>query len=343
MQEIHFDIVAYQSQLLNWFKACGRHDLPWQGDFNPYYVWLSEIMLQQTQVKTVIPYFLKFIRRFETIELLAKAAQDTVMQYWAGLGYYARARNLHKTAQIVVNDYGGNIPDDVSSLMSLPGIGRSTAHAILSIAFNQATPILDGNVKRVFSRLFLIKKHPNEASTEKQLWQFARELMPHFNTQAYTQAQMDLGATICTRTRPKCEICPLGNFCLAYQQNQAHYYPIKKATLTKPTKTVTYYLYSYHNQVLLLKNPNHGIWGGLYVLPDKPLGFGEINEVLCEKQRHQFTHFELIYTIKKYILKNLPNEALEGTWVAKEQLDHYALPAPLKRRLHKLTEVSCAI
>lgn len=343
MQEIHFDIAAYQSQLLSWFKAHGRHDLPWQGDFNPYHVWLSEIMLQQTQVKTVIPYFLKFTRRFETIEALATAEQDTVMQYWAGLGYYARARNLHKSAQIVVNDYGGNIPDDVSSLMSLPGIGRSTAHAILSIAFNQAMPILDGNVKRVFSRLFLIKQHPNESLAEKKLWQLARELMPLLNTQAYTQAQMDLGASICTRTKPKCELCPLSNLCLAYQQNQVPYYPIKKAPLAKPTKTVTYYLYCYHDQVLLLKNPNHGIWGGLYVLPDKPLGCGEISEVLCEKQHHQFTHFELIYTIKKYTLKSLPNELLEGTWVAKEQLDHYALPAPLKRQLQKFTEVSCAI
>ena len=336
--KIHFDILTYQSRLLSWFETCGRHDLPWQGDFNPYYVWLSEIMLQQTQVKTVIPYFLKFTQRFENIDGLANAEQDAVMHHWAGLGYYARARNLHKTAQIIVNDYDGNIPDTIASLLSLPGIGKSTAHAILSIAFNQATPILDGNVKRVFSRLFLIKKHPNDSATEKQLWRFAQEMMPHRNTQAYTQAQMDLGASICTRTKPKCDICPLSIFCLAYQQNQVAYYPIKKTIPTKPVKTAIYHLYCYQNQLLLLKNPNHGIWGGLYVLPDKHLGFGEHSEMLCQAQKHQFTHFELIYDIKKYTLKTLPINSPQGTWIDKKTLDNYALPAPLKRQLQIFTQ-----
>ena len=336
MQRIHFDIIAYQLKLISWFKIYGRHALPWQGDFNPYHVWISEVMLQQTQVKTVIPYFLKFIRSFRTIGTLAQAKQDTVMHHWVGLGYYARARNLHKTAQIVLNSYGGNIPNEVSLLMSLPGIGRSTAHAILSIAFNQPMPILDGNVKRVFSRLFLIK---SPFLAEKILWELAKKLMPLLNTQAYTQAQMDLGANVCTRSRPKCQICPINSFCLAYHQDQVSHYPVKRATLTKQKRISTYYLYSYYDQIFLLKNPNHGIWGGLYVLPDKKLGFGELSGVLCEKQKHIFTHFELIYTIKVYVVQDLPIQTVTGTWLDKKLVNQYALPTPLKHQLQKFSQI----
>ncbi|GGG00124.1 MULTISPECIES: A/G-specific adenine glycosylase [Cysteiniphilum] len=329
---IHFNISHYQSTLLKWFSQNGRHDLPWQGDFNPYHVWLSEIMLQQTQVKTVIPYFLKFIDRFPHISDLAQANQDEVMQHWAGLGYYARARNLHKTAQVICQKYNDVIPDRIDDLLALPGIGRSTAHAILSIAFKQVTPIMDGNVKRVFARVFAIDEVLSGAASEKKLWQLAHKLMPKDKTQNYTQAQMDLGATICTRTKPKCGLCPLQGICLSFANNQVKQYPRKKEKRAKPVQSAVFHLYQYQDELLLIKKPNKGIWGGLYALPESALHIGEYSHMLCEEQKHIFTHFELYYDIKVYQLTQ--KATIDNAyWVSKDNIKEYALPAPLAKHL----------
>ncbi|WP_157966614.1 A/G-specific adenine glycosylase [Fastidiosibacter lacustris] len=330
---VHFNISYYQKSLLTWYQKYGRHNLPWQGDFSPYHVWLSEIMLQQTQVKTVIPYFLKFIEVFPDIITLANEQQDKVMQYWAGLGYYARARNLHKAAQIMRDFHQGKLPHDVDTLMALPGIGRSTAHAILSIAFSKPTPILDGNVKRVFARLFQLGVHPNDKSMERYLWQLANKLMPIENTQAYTQVQMDFGAALCTRTRPKCIQCPLNDMCLAYNNQVVKNYPVKKPQKVKPVRSKRFYLYCYQDELLLIKKPNKGIWGGLYVLPDEDLYLGEYTHMLCQDQRHIFTHFELNYDIKVHAVNEKTCINHQGIWVHKNAIKQYALPAPLARHL----------
>ncbi len=344
---VHFNTRDYQSRLLSWFDKSGRHDLPWQGEFNPYHVWLSEVMLQQTQVKTVIPYFNAFINRFPTIQSLADASEDVLMANWAGLGYYARARNLQKSAKLICSQHNGKLPDSYDELIVLPGIGRSTANAILSIAFNQATAILDGNVKRVFARVFAIDQHPSEKEVEKKLWQIAEHLMPKVRTQAYTQAQMDLGATLCTRTKPGCTLCPHQSICLAHKTAKPEYYPVKKVKKAKPAKTKLYYLYRYQNKIYLQKNNATGIWGGLYVLPDSDCQMGEYHEMLIENQKHSFTHYDLYYDIKMhYLTENefkheMPSSALVegdkiGKWVALEQLDDYALPAPFKKQLCQL-------
>ena len=335
MQEIHFDILKYHIRLLSWFKTNGRHNLPWQKDFDPYHIWISEVMLQQTQVKTVIPYFIKFTQRFEKIDALASANQDTVMLYWAGLGYYSRARNLYQTAKILANDYGSIIPNDFNSLISLPGIGRSTAHAILSIAFNEPMPILDGNVKRVLSRLFLIGEGISNSATERKLWYLAKKLIPFVNARSYTQAQMDIGAIVCTLKKPKCQVCPLSNFCLAYKKDKVLEYPIKKISLMKKIKRTVYHLYLYDEKLLLFKNPNHGIWGGLYTLPEQPLNFDIYDEILCKNCQHEFTHFKLVYDIKQYTLKDLTISSAGYIWVGQEKIKDYALPTPLKYQLQK--------
>lgn len=327
-----FDIIIYQQLLLNWFTKNGRHDLPWQGDFNPYHVWLSEVMLQQTQVKTVIPYFSKFIKAFPKVSDLARVEQDEVMQYWAGLGYYARARNLHKAAKIICVKYAGSLPDNVNDLRLLPGVGQSTANAILSIAFNKPTPILDGNVKRVFSRLFVINEILAQPKIEKSLWQLAVKLMPKKNTQAYTQAQMDLGATVCIRTKPKCNICPLQNICLSFLCSTVEKYPLKKPKVIKKIKSAVFYLYQYQDELLLIRKPNKGIWGGLYVLPENNLNFGNYSHMLCEGQKHVFTHFVLYYDIKVFQVES--KLAFENVhWVAFKNIVQYALPSLFSKHL----------
>ena len=338
---IHFAVTSYQQSLLKWFVQNGRHDLPWQGEFDPYHVWLSEIMLQQTQVKTVIPYFLNFIDAFPSISDLAQANQDEVMKHWAGLGYYARARNLHKAAQHICQKYDAIIPSNAQDLLSLPGVGQSTAHAILSIAFNQATPILDGNVKRVFARLFAIDEVLSGAKIEQKLWQLAHRLMPRQKTQNYTQAQMDLGATICTRTKPKCIICPLQKMCLSLAYNHIEKYPLKKNKAVKKIKSTVFHLYQYQDEILLMKKPNQGIWGGLYVLPEHALEIGEYSHMLCEEQKHIFTHFELYYDIKVYQLSEKA-DIKKAYWVPRERLAQYALPAPLSKYLYNSMSVECA-
>ncbi|MFB3101031.1 MAG: A/G-specific adenine glycosylase, partial [Gammaproteobacteria bacterium] len=259
----------FSNSLISWHKKYGRHDLPWQGEATPYHVWVSEIMLQQTQVGTVIPYFNRFIERFPNVQSLANADIDEVLSYWAGLGYYARGRNLHLAAKIICDDFDGVLPSDKEKLLTLPGIGRSTAGAIMALAFKQHHAILDGNVKRVLCRFYAVNGWPGELTVEKQLWQIAEDLTPEINVARYTQAIMDLGATVCTRSKPQCNICPVSEGCLARQQEVQHKYPAPKPKKIIPLrKTVFLLLENKAGEILFQRRPETGIWGGLWCFPE---------------------------------------------------------------------------
>jgi A/G-specific adenine glycosylase len=303
----------FSTTVLAWFQQHGRHTLPWQQHINAYRVWLSEIMLQQTQVSTVIPYFEKFVRQFPTLADLAAAPVDEVLHLWTGLGYYARARNLHKCAQTVMRDYGGKFPKSVDALSALPGIGRSTAGAIASITWNQPAAILDGNVKRVLARCFAVEGWPGDAKVSERLWELAesltpKNLTPQNESGAYTQAMMDLGATVCTRTRPACELCPLNSNCVAKAQGNPADYPGKKAKKVLPVKTVQLVmLQNPHGEFLLEQRPPQGIWGGLWSFPEVKTGsdpilfstdhFGPTTaSETWALMRHTFSHYHLDIT-----------------------------------------------
>ena len=262
----------FSQALLRWFDQHGRHDLPWQQAPSPYKTWLSEVMLQQTQVATVIPYFLRFIEHYPTVSDLALASSDEVMHLWTGLGYYSRARNLHRCAQQIVEQHHGQIPNDTAALEALPGIGRSTAAAITSIAFGQSTAIMDGNVKRVLTRFHAIEGWPGKKDIEKQLWQHAEQHMPKQRCADYTQAIMDLGATLCTRSKPDCAHCPMAANCQALMQERVLEFPYKKPKKAKPTKQKQMLLIrNKHGEIALYLRPPSGIWGGLWSLPELEL------------------------------------------------------------------------
>lgn len=320
--------IPFQQALLAWYQQHGRKDLPWKTT-NPYHIWLSEIMLQQTQVQTVVGYFLNFIARFPTIDALAEADEDAVMHAWAGLGYYARARNLHRAAQIMVERHDRQFPTQFDDVLALPGIGRSTAGAILSFAYGQTHAILDGNVKRVLTRFYGIDGYPGLTAVEKQLWQKAAYLTPKDNKAAdYNQAIMDIGATICTRRQPSCKHCPIIEGCVAFKTKTTERYPTPKPKAVKPTKTTQMLAILYNNKVLLYKRPSKGIWGGLWSLP-------EIANTDCPSQwcknhlsvkrtsakplatfRHTFTHYHLDITPTIVDLEHPPTAVLaDGQWV----------------------------
>ncbi|OJX94599.1 MAG: A/G-specific adenine glycosylase, partial [Legionella sp. 40-6] len=258
----------FSTPLLKWYEIHGRKNLPWQLPRSPYRVWISEIMLQQTQVQTVIPYFERFMKVFPDIETLAYAQDDEVLALWSGLGYYSRARNLHKTAQIIVNEFASIFPQTLTQLINLPGIGESTAAAILSQAFNQRTAILDGNVKRVLSRFFMISGSVDQAATKRKLWSLADACMPEIQCADYTQAIMDLGATCCTPKNYNCVSCPVNTSCLAFNHGEQENYPTKKVKKQIPTVQKKFLVLTNHDgKIYLEKNPSTGIWGGLWCLP----------------------------------------------------------------------------
>lgn len=259
----------FAARVLAWFDQHGRKDLPWQHNPTPYRVWVSEIMLQQTQVATVIPYYQRFMQRFPEVQSLAAASLDEVLQHWQGLGYYSRARNLHKTAQVVCEQYAGNFPEERAALETLPGIGRSTAAAILSLSRGQAHAILDGNVKRVLARYHAIDAWTGAPRTLQKLWAYAEQHLPAQRNAAYTQAMMDLGATLCTRSKPACLLCPLQHHCVACQQGNPQAYPSKRPSKTLAEKTaLALLLRNPHGEVLLEKRPPSGVWGGLWSFPE---------------------------------------------------------------------------
>ncbi|OGT26826.1 MAG: A/G-specific adenine glycosylase [Gammaproteobacteria bacterium RIFCSPLOWO2_02_FULL_42_14] len=308
----------FSTRLLKWYEKNGRHDLPWQKNTTPYRVWISEIMLQQTQVATVIPYYQRFLSRFPDVQTLATASEDDVLSLWSGLGYYARARNLHRTAKIVVKDFQGNFPRTAQQFSELPGIGQSTAGAILSFSEKKYAVILDGNVKRVLTRYFAIETPVDRADTIDQLWTLAAELTPKKNTHHYNQAIMDLGATLCARTQPRCDACPLTNHCEARQQNKMTFYPVKQVKKERPVrKTKMDIIVDAQSRVLLVRRPSKGIWGGLWTFPENnalKLPLQKISEL--PTLTHQFTHFTLHITPIYYRIKKMPSalDSSEMIW-----------------------------
>ncbi len=348
----------FSNAVLTWFQQHGRHDLPWQRNITAYRVWLSEIMLQQTQVSTVIPYFENFTAQFPKLADLAAAPIDTVLHLWTGLGYYARARNLHKCAQIIVRDFDGEFPQDVETLTSLPGIGRSTAGAIASITWNQPAAILDGNVKRVLARCFAVEGWPGAANVSQQLWDIAERLTPQQHTGAYTQAMMDLGATLCTRSKPKCQRCPLTQMCVAKAQSDPVRYPGKKPKKTLPVKTVQLLMVQNPaGEFLLEQRPPQGIWGGLWSFPelktgDDPIVFSSDHYGATQTRetwhtyRHTFSHYHLDITpVWLTLAKATPQIMADDhrIWYNTAAPAKVGLAAPVKKLLGLLAERSDAL
>lgn len=343
---------SFSRQVLDWFDQHGRKNLPWQQDKTPYRVWISEIMLQQTQVATVIPYFERFMERFPSVQALAEADQDEVLKYWAGLGYYARARNLHKAAQQVCNEFGGQFPDTVEGLSQLSGIGRSTAGAIVSIAYQKRAAILDGNVKRVLARYAGVEGWPGETKVLNQLWQIAESYTPDKRPDHYTQAMMDLGATLCTPRKPNCTACPLQAGCQALARDRVEAIPGSRPKKQIPERQCQLVLIvNSAGEILLERRPPSGIWGGLWCLPqveehtpdEKILQqwrqrLGIELELLYELSpiRHTFSHFHLTMRPRVWRLNACTADLIRD----EPDLDWYALnrpppglPAPIKKLL----------
>lgn len=337
----------FSRRLIRWHQHHGRHDLPWQNTRDPYRVWLSEIMLQQTQVATVMPYYARFLDRFPTLADLAAAPVEDVMALWSGLGYYARARNLHKCAQAVMREHGGRFPQQPTTLTELPGIGRSTANSIATFCFGARAPILDGNVKRVFCRAFGVEGFPGSSAVEKQLWALAEDLMPARDGGIYNQAQMDLGAMVCTRGKPKCAICPLNEICVALATDRVAELPQAKPRKAVPEREATLLVAIDEQQrVLLETRPPIGIWGGLQSLPELPLGADAgawlKNRLACHVTAvspaptfvHVFSHFRLRIAPLVATVANVSTLMEPGwQWLAADDLDRAALPAPVRTLL----------
>ncbi len=343
---------TFAERLLRWFDQHGRKDLPWQREINPYRVWLSEIMLQQTQVSTVIPYYQRMSSAYPNVHALANAPLDEILHHWTGLGYYARARNLHKTAQIISHKLDGVFPNSVEQLRALPGIGRSTAGAICAIAHNRHCPILDSNVKRVLARHYAIAGWPGKTAVANQLWEIAENNTPVQRTGDYTQAIMDLGATLCTRSKPACTQCPVNTDCAAFTQNETQLYPGKKAMKVLPIRQILLLVIrDKKHQVLLQQRPPSGIWGGLWSFPEcsneaelvticKRFGIRIKNYQLANTLRHTFSHFHLDYTPVYIDTQGSTTGIADNTqrWVAPTAHGEIGLPAPILALLQKLKE-----
>jgi len=341
---------VFAELLSAWQAQSGRHDLPWQNTRDAYRIWLSEIMLQQTQVNTVIPYYTRFLELYPNIEALAQASLDAVLERWAGLGYYARARNLHRCAQVVVGEHGGKFPEDAQAIARLPGIGRSTAAAIVVFAFGQRAAILDGNVRRVLARCFGIEGFPGTAKTQKEMWLLAETLLPESGIEAYTQGLMDLGSLLCTRRKPFCVACPMHDMCIARQQGRQAELPVAKPRKALPEREATLLMLTDGQRVLLERRPPVGIWGGLLSLPEG--GVAEVREFVrrygCRLLaiqavpglRHTFSHFHLniqplLCTVE--VKARLVAEA-GWQWLDYAEIETAALPAPIRQLLGKLAQ-----
>lgn len=350
------------NRIIAWQRAHGRHDLPWQNTHDPYRIWLSEIMLQQTQVSAVIEYYQRFLRHFPTVASLAAASSESVMAQWAGLGYYARARNLHACAQRIMKDWNGIFPSDANGLATLPGIGPSTAAAIAAFCYGERAAIMDGNVKRVFARYFAIEGDPTQRATELQLWQRAYVELPSVKTcvndplamARYTQGQMDLGATVCTRSRPKCLQCPLEKSCLARRTGRTEELPWPRKRKVLPERSTRMLIACHAEHVLLEQRPTQGIWGGLWSLPEyegdvsmeqacAQLGLAPRHIQTLTPFLHVFTHYRLTITpILAYLSERTPPKEQEQDgatlrrWVRCNTLHTLGLPAPVRKLLEGL-------
>lgn len=342
---------SFSQAVLDWFDVHGRKHLPWQQDKTPYRVWVSEIMLQQTQVATVIPYYQRFMARFPDLQALAEAPEDDVLAHWSGLGYYARARNLHKCAKIALAEHGGQLPDDIDVLVQMPGIGQSTAGAILSLALGQNHAILDGNVKRVLARFHAVGGWPGSTAVLNTLWDYSTQLTPAVRTADFNQAMMDLGATLCTRSRPACERCPLASGCDALASDDIALYPGKKPKKVNPVKTtVMLMLNNAAGDVLLQRRPPSGIWGGLWSLPEVPAvddvlpwldsaGLRATNTAFSAARfRHTFSHYYLDIDVQALSVEVSDAgilETVERVWYNGEQFPG-GVAAPVSKILNKL-------
>ncbi|MCU7959975.1 MAG: A/G-specific adenine glycosylase [gamma proteobacterium symbiont of Bathyaustriella thionipta] len=342
----------FARRVLRWQADKGRHDLPWQNPPSAYRVWVSEIMLQQTRVATVIPYFQRFIQRFAEIQDLYHAERDEVLHHWSGLGYYARARNLHRAAAQICQQYSGQIPADMGSLQALPGIGRSTAAAILSLSGGQSQPILDGNVKRVLCRHAGIKGWPGKSAVLKQLWQLSEQLTPLQNTAGYNQGMMDLGAMICTRSRPACDQCPLAAECVANHLGQQQQLPESKPKSNKPSRQEWVLITVKNGQVLLKQRPPSGVWGGLWHFPaysSEPEALASLPDqakqskaMVLPSRRHSFSHFHLHIHPLLVEYNEKTNACMEdgcSLWYNIEQPQKLGLAAPVSRLLQEVQQI----
>jgi A/G-specific adenine glycosylase len=338
---------SFAARLIAWQKKHGRHDLPWQNTRDPYRIWLSEIMLQQTQVATVIPYYRRFVEALPDVRALAAAPLEQVLRLWSGLGYYRRAHLLHRAAQCVVAEHAGVLPADAQTLANLPGIGRSTAAAIAVFACGERGAILDGNVKRVLARHESVAGFPGDAPVERSLWERAEALLPARDIETYTQALMDLGATICLRGAPRCAECPVASDCTARRDDRIAELPTPRPRKTLPHRAVGVLLIERHGEVLLERRPPAGIWAGLWSLPEFDTGTDAAQ--LCRTRfgaevalrdplpalEHVFTHFHLTLTPQPCTVQRWPKRAEEPglLWLALSEVAGAALPAPIKALL----------
>ncbi len=353
--------------LIDWQQQAGRHHLPWQQHRTAYKVWLSEIMLQQTQVSTVLPYYQRFLQSFPDIQSLAAAETEQVLAHWSGLGYYTRARNLHACAKRVVAEYGGEFPAEPAQLADLPGIGRSTAAAIAAFAYQKKAAILDGNVKRVLTRVYGVSGFPGEKAVENQLWDLAESLLPEHDIIAYTQGLMDLGASLCSRSKPACQRCPMQSHCQANLSNRTADFPERKPKRAVVIRHAVLLLLRHQQQVLLEQRPDHGIWGGLLSLPEwngmndqaryplaeiKPdilqryASYGEITDIReLPGISHVFSHFRLEAQVIEVSLTRPATRLQQSSarWLALSEMAQAALPAPVKSLLLGLTQTTAQL
>jgi A/G-specific adenine glycosylase len=338
----------FGQRLIAWQQCHGRHGLPWQVS-DPYPVWLSEIMLQQTQVETVIPYFGRFLGRFPDLASLAAAPEDDVLALWSGLGYYARARNLHAAAKRVMLEHGGQFPSEFEAIQALPGIGRSTAAAISAFAFGERRAILDGNVKRVFCRLFGVEGWPGEKTVEDRLWALAETLLPSQDIRIYTQGIMDLGATLCRRTKPDCCHCPFSEDCVAHLEGRQGELPAARPRKDLPERETVMLVLCHAGEIMLQKRPPNGIWGGLWSLPEcsstedvvnvaRGLGFEAKPLASLPRLDHTFSHFRLAIHPRTLTVSNRTSSAREPglIWLTVAEATQAALPTPVRRIIERL-------
>jgi A/G-specific adenine glycosylase len=317
--------MAFAERLVRWQRRHGRRGLPWQGTRDPYRIWLSEVMLQQTQVATVTPYYLRFLDKFPTVQALAAASEENVLALWAGLGYYTRARNLHRAAREIA---ARGFPKTSLGIADLPGVGRSTAAAIAVFAYGERAAILDGNVKRVLARHFGIEGWPGEKAVEARLWQHATDALPQRDIETYTQALMDLGATLCTRSQPRCGACPVKTSCRALKTRRVEYIPAPRPRKALPLKVARWLVLRHGGRVLLERRPSRGVWAGLWSFPERAVRGGRELPTI----EHGFTHFRL--RIRPFLVER--KLAAEGRWWKVEDARAAAVPAPVRRLLETL-------
>jgi A/G-specific adenine glycosylase len=341
---------SFATRIVAWQKEHGRHDLPWQGTRDPYRIWLAEIMLQQTQVATVIPYYLRFLSHFPTITALAAAPEEEVLRLWSGLGYYARARNLRHAAQAVVRSHGGCFPTHVEDVAALPGIGRSTAAAVCVFAFGARQAILDGNVKRVLARYRGVKGFPGEKRVADRLWREAERVLPRRHLRNYTQGLMDLGAGVCTRARPRCAACPLHADCVAFKNGATGALPGARPRKGRPHKRTVMLALTCAGEVLLEKRPAPGLWGGMWCLPEvarrvdlqahclQCFGAHVLRVQKLPTLGHGFTHFTLdIQPLHVHVSALVPHAAEPGqVWLSLGEARRAAIPVPVRKILTQL-------